>query len=792
MCGSIAAAMTPGTGSVTGTLIEIASGKPVASADLTVFRDPGRQIVARNRTDARGQFHFAGLPNGAYTLGCAVDNARKTTRFSLSPDHETIDLGTQFIATGGSVELAKMTVSSTRARFYESIDRKVYDVGSNLQSAAGSASSILENIPSVEVDLDGKVSLRGNSNVQILINGRPSAMLSAANRAMFLEQLSADSIERVEVITNPAANYQPDGTAGIINLVMKHSHAPGLSGYGRAFVGSARRANGGLSLNYNPGFYNVFGTVNVRQDDRYRTSQETRRHTDSSTNTPISTNQTSSEHMRPLSRLVELGGDVNLTPLDKLHATTSYDYLSFYRTSTVSNLAQTVGGPVSLDYNRFRTDPEWHKTVELTTREEHTFATPGTELDVGFRYEWHQELENNRYQNVYRTPATPDEFDTTRMHPTDSGTNATVDYTHPFAGGAKFAAGYSGDANTYDTDFRATTFDPASAAWVVDPLQTNHFIYKDWIDAIYATFGRPIGRFGFLAGARVERTLVHTDQLSTGATDRTEYFRLHPTLHLSYQLSDTSQLQLNYSHRVRRPESDDLNPFPEYQDPYNLRAGNPKLMPEETHSLEAGYSYNRDSTSYVATVYYRDTYNAFTTVTRYVDAVTLLTTQENLSSNQSGGLEFGAARPLSQAVDLNFSSNAYYSQIDASNLGFSERRSTIAWMAKLNLDWKPTKRDNVQVDAHYAGKRLTAQGYRLASHYMNLGLRHQFPGTGLSFIVTISDLFNTRRERTVIDTPALYDNLLRRRASRAVYAGFVYSFGRSSKNAKGSDFDFSL
>ncbi len=688
------------------------------------------------------------------------------------------------------VQLDKVEVSANREAFYNSIDRKVYTVGKDVQSAAGSASSLLQNVPSVQVDIEGNVSLRGNDNVLILIDGKPSTLMSTTNRADVLEQMPADSIERIEVITNPSAKYKPDGTAGIINLVLKRKHDVGFSGVLRANVGNDCRSNYGLTANYNPGRYNLYGTASVRQDDRMRYAQETRTHVDAATDTLITTRQYSTEHMRPLSRLAQLGADYTPNPNDKIGGSISYNYRTFFRTATTTNVSQPANGAVTSDYDRDRTDPEWQKTAEYDAHYRHSFAEEGHEIAVEAKNDWHQELEDNHYSNVYRTPPLPTSLDYTLMNPTETSTELTADYTRPSAGDGKLEAGYAGEMDKYDTDFRGGYFDPMASAWVVDRTQTNRFIYKDWIDALYATYGRPVGQFGFLAGLRAERTIVHTNQATVGLTDAIAYYRLHPTLHLTYNLTDTDQLQLNYSHRVHRPESDDLNPFPEYQDPYNLREGNPKLRPEETHSIEAGYQYHRADTTYLAALYFRDTYHAFTTVTRYIDAVTLLTTHENLASNRSGGLELVAASPIGPKLAVNLSANAFYTEIDASNLGYVGNRSAMAWDAKLNTEWHVTNNDLVQLNVNYSAKRLTAQGDRLPTSVANVGFRHDFKSKNVAFVLTVSDLFNSLKERTVIDTPALHDDTTRHRSSRIVYAGLIYTFGSSPKKKKDDSLQF--
>jgi len=262
---------------------------------------------------------------------------------------------------------------------------------------------------------------------------------------------------------------------------------------------------------------------------------------------------------------------------------------------------------------------------------------------------------------------------------------------------------------------------------------------------------------------------------------------------LTYNFTEAHQVQLNYCHRVHRPEADDLNPFPEYQDPFNLRAGNPRLQPEQIHSIETGYHYHRDDTTYFATAYYRYRYHGMTEVARYLNATTLLTTKENLATSRSGGLEFGATTRLQDRVSLNFSGNVYRNQIDASNLGFGSNRSTIAWDAKLNANWDVSKTTLVQLNTNYTAKRLTPQGYRYPTYVTNVGLRHNLRDKKLAFIVSVSDIFASLKERTHIDTPVLHQDITRRRSSRIIYAGFVYTFGKSAKKQKDDlPFDNSL
>lgn len=784
-------AEAPATGAVTGTVFDQASAHAIEYATVTLKRMPRGEALQSAATDARGAFAIEGVAFGEYRVAYGVLGAevRESPTFTVDASHREVNLG-RISAGNPAVKMEQFEVSARREALANSIDRKVYNVGKDIISATGAATGLLANIPSVQVDIEGNVSLRGNENVLVLVNGKPSNLMNSANRAMSLEQMPAEAIEKIEVITNPSARYKPDGTAAIINITLKRKHEPGYSAAVRTNVGNDGRYNAGFTANYNPGRYNLYTSASVRQDARPRFGEDRRTHLDPATNTLVSTVQTTVEHARPLSRLVQLGGEYTLDDATKVGASLSYNFRTFFRDSTVGNLSRNAAGAVTADYDRQRADAEWQKSTEFVTTLEHSFAREGQDLSLELKHDRHWEQEDNHYANVYRSPVTPTTFDYTVIHPTETGTALSADFSQPLESAAKLDAGYAMEDGQNDMDYRGGRRDPATQLGTPDPARTNRFIYRNRIHAIFLTYGRPLGRFGLLAGLRFEDTTVHTNQVTAKLADETNYRRLYPSLHLSYTLSETGQLQLNYSHRIHRPESDDLNPFPEYQDPFNLRAGNPHLLPEDTHSLESGYQYKKDNTTYLAVAYYRQTYHAFTTITRYIDSVTLLTTHENLSTNRSGGLELAATRELGRQLNLNVSANAYRSEVDATNLGLSGTRAALAWSAKLNANWHPTKTNLVTFNTNYTAKRLTAQGNRLPTFIANLGLRHELADKKTAFVVTLSDLFNSLRERTVINTPTLHDEITRRRSARIIYAGIVYNFGKPAKKKKDDSLQF--
>jgi outer membrane receptor protein involved in Fe transport len=778
-----AGAQAAETGTVSGHVADKATGHPIEFAAI-LLKSAAGQTIQRTATDAKGVFTFEGVPLGDYrvTYSLVGGETHQSEALHLDAAHRAVSAGDLTLETD-AIKLQRVEVNARKEAFYNSIDRKVYNVGKDVQSVNGSASDLLQNVPSVDVDIDGNVSLRGDGNVLILVDGRTSSMMGA-NRAAVLQQMPADAIQRIEVITNPSAKYKPDGTAGIINIVMKKKQDPGYSGSVRASVGNDSRYNVGVNASYNPGKYTIYGSYNLRQDDRVRTTQDTRSHLDPTSNQFLGTKLYTKDHQRPISHIGQLGADYKITDEDKVGAAVRYNHRRYVHESDERDTSLDPTGAVLLDYDRRRTGPEIEQDLEFESNYHHAFAEEGHELNLELKRSKTSELQDNAFSNVYRTPTTATTFDRISLDSHERDTEGLAEYTRPLPDDAKLEAGYDLQVNNSDFNHNGANLDLASSTWISNPQLTNYFLYDLTIHAVYGTYARPIGPLGALVGLRLEQTQVDANQLTASIRAKNDYFRAYPSLHLSYNLDDKQQLQWNYSHRVHRPENEDLNPYPNYIDPFNLRAGNPNLLPEETHSIETGYQYKDSDISYLATLYYRYSYHGFTQVTKYINSTTQLTTEENLSKSQSGGLELATSRPIGPKATINFSGNAYYNEIDASNLGYSSNRSTIAWSAKLNANYHATKADLFQLNSNYNAKRLTAQGYRLPTFVANIGWRHDLADKHTALVLTISDVFNTQKEETRINTSILQDDRIGRRTSRVIFLGVIYNFGKPTKKSK--------
>ncbi len=768
-------------GSTTGIIIDKITNSPIEFATVIIKSNTDSTLYQGTVTGKKGEFTFNKLDFGEYRIVYSFIGFDKveTPVFSLNAKRSKLDLGKLYIAESTAI-LGDVSVTAQRSTFINSIDRRTFNVGQDVMSKTGTVSELLQNVPSVQVDIDGNVSLRGSDNVMFLINGKPSSLMGT-NRAAVLQQMPASSIEKIEVITNPSAKYKPDGTSGIINIVLKKDKNSGLNGQASLNAGNDNRYNANFSINYNPGKLNLFGSYSIRQDERLRYTDDNRIHYISGNDTINYTHVTSRDLSRPLSQIFQAGADYKINAHNSLGVTGNYNYRSFIRHSNDINLWQSTDMTITKDYDRSRRDPEFEKDLELSANYVHSFTKEGHELTVDYTTSFSNEQEDNHYSDIYRVPVTSPTYDNTLIKQGDNEAQLSVTYVNPISKNIKIETGYVLESRKNDMDFFGEYNDPFSGLWVKDLVKSNHFIYKEKIHVLYGTYEQEFGKLGFLGGIRAEQAFLDANQITTDTLMKNRYFRIYPSLHFTYKLSDINELQLNYSHRIRRPEGDEMNPFPEYADPYNLRVGNPNLKPADVHSLEFGYQYKKNTTTFLSTIYYRYTYNGMTDITRYINDTVKVTTRENLTKSGSAGLELVLSKTIGTLGNINLSTNTFYNRIDASNLGYSSNKSIITWSANLSAGINLSKSSVLQITSHYVAENLTPQGRQLPSFVINSGFKQEFFNRKLVLIATISDIFNSLKNRSIIDTPELYEKIIRRRSARIIYAGITYTFGNQKK-----------
>ena len=777
---------------VSGTVIDKISQKPVEFVNV-MLTGKDSTVVKGTVTDKKGRFSLTDIDPGTYKIsftyiGYAIP---ETQRLVITNDQKAIQLGTIELVNRATA-LGEVVVTGKKSMLRTSIDRKVYQVSQDLMSKSGSASDILKNVPSVEVDIEGNINLRGSGEVMILINGRPSPLMGK-NRAEILQQLPANSIERIEVITNPSARFRPDGTSGIINIVLKKNTNTGITGNLVGNIGNKQRSNGSLNLNYKKRKFNSYITYNIRQDERNRYNELNRAYFDTTGKVSSYYTENGKLKARPLSHLLNGGIDYTLDEKNSIGLSASYVPSGLTRNDLVQRYYSDKNNQLTSQFNRTRYAPATEYEKDITAYWQHNFKEEEHELRVEATLSSQSEEEKNYYNNFYIYPPQRSIPDNNWVNELEKNQQLTVDYVKPLSEKSKLELGYAGSFIQQDIDFYVEDFDTILNKFIPNNLRSNRFLYNESVHAFYGTYQHVFNAFSFSLGLRAEAAHTKVNLLTKDSIINNSYFQLYPTLPLAYELKK-GEVQLNYSRRVNRPDGDEMNPFPEYVDPLNLRAGNPTLLPEYIHSIELGYQLKGDKFSFVPSIYYRYTYNSFTTVTKPINDSVLLTTRENLANDQSAGVEFIVSANTEKFFSANLSTNIFYNTIKADNLGFLQKKSIVSFSTNFISTFTFTPLTQLQLSCNYRSARQTAQGKFFPTFVMNMGARQDLFKKKLAITLTLSDIFKTLQQKATLNTGYFNQTAITTRDARVLYIGFSYRFGSSAKKpvAEKMQFDNNL
>lgn len=684
------------------------------------------------------------------------------------------------------------TVVTARANdIRTSVDSISYNVGEDLQTATGTLADTLRNIPSVEVDPEGNVSLRGDAGVTILVDGRPSGLFQGENRGQVILQIPADQYARIEVMTNPSAAYRPDGGGGVINLISKPNRPaarPTRTGSVRANVGNDDRYNLGLSTVIMRDKLTLTADASVRHDTFVQSVDRERSRFDTGSGQFLDSLNTQRGNGATDNVFVRFSGDYR--PTEQLQL-----YADLYHVDVTSDglmvdqfQAEDALGGIASSYRRTSDGGFEGQFSGATARVVRRFSGQG--------HEWSNEVRYNRGRGTYGhdsiadqlIPVAADSYERVdNQNNVDTVTFASA-YVRPFDSGARLRAGYELEVSTLELDnvvARGTT----PGALTPDPLVSNEFHVDQTVHALYATWEQPFGdKLSAQFGLRLEQANLDLDQVTTGTTATNDYFRAYPTLHVSYQMTPEQTLRASYSRRVQRPQPADLNPFLTYQDPLNYRAGNPDLEPQETDSFEFSWQRRIEQSFYGATLYYRDTQNAFTPVVSDLGNGVLLTRSENLGARTATGVELVANGRLHSTLRYNASVNLFRQEIDATNIPGGVSSSGDVVSGRLNLNWQPTTDDFVQLSGIWTGEQLLAQGQREASTLVNLGYRRKLTNT-LALQLTVRDLLDESSDITTYETATFVERTERIFGGRVAFIGLTWTFGGPSRQ-QDPQFDF--
>jgi len=684
-------------------------------------------------------------------------------------------------ADNSSTPMETITVQGQKLNVETKIDRKIYSVPEDAQGTLGTLSDILNVIPSVDVDPDGNVSLRGDSNVLVLIDGKPATQLQGANAGDVLQSIPASEIERIEVLTTPPAQFKAEGAAGVINIITrKRAAKESASGSLTGSLGSGGRWLVGGNGSYGSKQFTASVNAGFREDFRERTIQSVVKGPDPVTGQVLESESHADQVIRR--NIPSVGFLSEYDPNDRQALALSGSWLSHggLRTYTQYDVSTLESGAVTSSTRRLTSghDPEDDYDAKLSFSQK--FSKPGETLDFSVHRSISHQHEHYDYVNDSYVPPAPTYYNNLSFTEDQGITDADLDYALPISKTQSLKLGYAFEQDDYGFSNVGANVDPVTGMETIDPTLTNQFRFQQRIHAVYLSDQGSAGAWNWLAGVRTEWTTSDALQVTDNLSTTSRYTDVFPSLHLDRSLSDRSMLSFGASRRIVRPNPIYLNPYVDHEYPPNLAAGNPDLRPQFTQSFELGYGYEVRAASYSLTGYYRRNTDSVTDVTDYLGNGLTLTTKTNLPRSDSAGLEFSAAGQLVAKLIYSVSGNAFYNQIDATALGYPGLKSTTGLNLKAKLDYHPTVSDSAQIIFTRTDKRLTPQGSVSATNIVNLGYKHTLTHA-LSAVATVSDLFNGQHYRRDASTPTLTQVYERSVVGRVAWFGLTYTVGVTKK-----------
>ncbi|MGK9368628.1 TonB-dependent receptor domain-containing protein [Melioribacter sp. Ez-97] len=763
-------------GKLTGQVLDAQTRNPLEFANLVLFNASDSTQYSGTVTDRNGNFLIDKIKPGKYYLRISFigyDN-RFINDLTIKPN-TTLDLGIIEISPR-TVGINDVVVSGERAPISYEIDKKVINVGQNIVAASGTAVDILENVPSITVDVEGNVSLRGSTNFRVLIDGRPSIL----DPNEILQQIPASEIENIEIITNPSAKYDPEGTAGIINIVMKKNKNIGLSGL--------VELNGGLKNKY--GGEIITDLKSDKLDINLGLNYNKR-------NFGIDQNQNNWTNRNDIYTYYNsIGASNRNREYYGIRGSISYDFGNKKILTLGGRVgSRSFGGNSNLYYtqwNSLNTIPESYISSSNRKRSGnyyslffnyiHNFAEKGHQLtaDISFDSDDSDEesqnnlvLENKIVEGKINTEAGPGKEFT-----------AKLDYTLPLGGDRKFEAGYQGQIDISDESIGLLNYNPVTSNYDFIEEYSHTTKYNRNESAIYSLFQDKIGTFGYQFGLRAEYT-GRSVEIPDSSLEFTLYrWDFFPSLHISYEIFEGNEIMTSYTRRINRPRGWEFEPFYTWMDAYNVRIGNPSLLPEYIDSYELGYQTLIGNTVFSVETYYRVVKNKKERVrSAFSDNVTLMSVQ-NVGTDYSLGTELFFNFDLIKNWNINLMGNLYNYRIEGRLNDIPFERSSFNWNVRFNNSIKLTTSTTLQFNLIYNSPSVSSQGRREAFMFTNLALKQEFLNKMLSVTLQVRDLFGTAEFEMLEESHDFYNYSHFKRESPIVMLNLRFNINNYKNNRR--------
>ena len=770
---------------LSGKIIDKETSVPVEFSIITISKSDTKQVVNGGTADANGNFNIE-LNNGNYDIKIEFPGYKTQQKLDQNISVDT-NLGTISLETESN-QIETVLIRGEKTTVDIKLDKKVYSVGQDLMVKGGTISDVLDNIPSVAVDVEGNITLRGNENVRVLIDGKPSTAINVADA---LRMLPADAVDKVEVITNPSARYDAEGGGGIINIILKKGKNKGLNGTIIATAGDPR--NNGISANINSKTdnYNLFTTVSYNDRNNPGATK---------INQENLTKDSYIEERRKSNRFSE-GVNVNFGMelfLNKDKSATWTNSIN-YRKSDGTNDEGVRYRNFNLNRDfintRFRdniTDND-NEAVEFSSNFIKRFKKDGHKLTADASFSLNKDDEfSSIYGSILETNSFVSDEKSTKIG-RQTRNLFQVDYALPIKENMQFELGYRGSYTNSGSDYAVVERINQNDPYTNVAAFTNNFEYIENVSAFYTQFGTKFfKKLSVLAGLRFENTNLEINQLLTNDLNKRNYNNLFPSLFFTYELNNTTNLSLNYSKRISRPRDRFINPFTSITSNTNLFIGNPKLNPALTDAFDIGYLRKWDKVTLSTSAYYNHTTDAFQTVRkesgRFENGIpVIINTAFNLGEDNRIGMEVTLNYSLKKWWKLNSNVNYFYNETKG-NYQFTDTNNNLVtqdfnyksstWSARLTSKINLPYKIDWQTNANYNAGQKTAQGKSKGIAAMNLAFSKDVLKDKATIAFNVNDVFNSRKRIQDLQLPTVNSYSEMQWRVRSVTVSFTYRFNK--------------
>lgn len=765
----------PAIGTLKGRIVDAASNQPIEYGTIALLQMRDSAVSGGTITDPKGNFKVEQIQAGRYLVRVQFMGyeTKIIKDIAFRPAEPEVNLGTIKLKPSAS-SLSGVEVTAEREMMVSNLDKKIINVDKSIASIGGSAVDVMQNIPSVSVDVDGNVSLRGSDNITILVDGKPTGLAEISSGDL-LQQIPASSIESIEIVTNPSVRYDAEGTSGIINIVLKKRSLQGLNGLVSVTAGTGDRYNTSVNLNYRKDRFNVFAGYDNRIG-KFKSTGTTERNTFNNEASMLLLQNQTMENERNMHNL-NSGIDFMLNDFNTLTFNFQMRRMSFGNEGDNKSKTYSQNNELIRDFNRYSTSERNIHSNNYTLSYKRSFLTKGKELTADFMI---TDNAMSGLQNIEQTeialgfdPDLPllqrsESNNTNRMY------MAQANYAVPFANGGRIETGFKSTITNLTMRNNLSDFNYGENDWIFNEDAVNNFDYFEQLHAVYGIYSSSLKKFKYQVGLRAEQLISESDIIQASDNFNLSYLSLFPSVHTVYEISTTQQTSLSYSRRIRRPNNRQLNPYVDYSDSLNIRYGNPKLQPEFINSFELGWSNYWGKNSLNSSVFYRYTTGVIDRIVSLIDDGVTTTTFENLTSSQAYGIELIGNTEFTKWFKTNANVSIYRSIIDGSEITGLEKAVGNMWTAKLNLTFVPFKNASLMIAGNYRSPEIEAQERDEEVYFADVAFRYDFWKNKASVSLRVSDVFDSRRfdSKTWGEDFTILSS--RRMETRVAYLGFSY------------------